>query len=44
MWIFARKGASGFSACSTAEEVTNGFDGTGLIDIVTGSFILSDRY
>lgn len=33
-----RKGNSGFSAASTAEEVTEGIDGTGLTAIVTGSF------
>ncbi|KAF3635769.1 Short-chain dehydrogenase TIC 32, chloroplastic [Capsicum annuum] len=37
MWIFGRKGASGFSACSTAEEVTQGIDGSGLTAIVTGA-------
>ncbi|KAM7531307.1 hypothetical protein LguiB_034717 [Lonicera macranthoides] len=37
MWIFGRKGASGFSACSTAEQVTHGVDGTGLTAIVTGA-------
>ncbi|KAK9265369.1 hypothetical protein L1049_003519 [Liquidambar formosana] len=37
MWIFGRKGPSGFSACSTAEEVTQGIDGTGRTAIVTGS-------
>nr|GMC80743.1 short-chain dehydrogenase TIC 32, chloroplastic-like [Ipomoea batatas] len=37
MWIFGRKGASGFSASSTAEEVTQGIDGTGLTAIVTGA-------
>ncbi|KAG5563268.1 hypothetical protein RHGRI_005878 [Rhododendron griersonianum] len=37
MWIFGRKGPSGFSACSTAEEVTQGIDGTGLTAIVTGA-------
>ncbi|GMY07241.1 transposon tx1 uncharacterized 149 kda protein [Fagus crenata] len=31
------KGASGFSASSTAEEVTEGLDGTGLTAIVTGA-------
>ena len=36
MWWFGRKGASGFSASSTAEEVTQGIDGTGLTAIVTG--------
>ncbi|XP_043722717.1 short-chain dehydrogenase TIC 32, chloroplastic-like isoform X2 [Telopea speciosissima] len=37
MWLFSRKGPSGFSACSTAEEVTKGIDGTGLTAIVTGA-------
>ncbi|XP_047321461.1 short-chain dehydrogenase TIC 32, chloroplastic-like [Impatiens glandulifera] len=37
MWILGRKGASGFSARSTAEEVTQGIDGTGLTAIVTGA-------
>ncbi|GLT35927.1 hypothetical protein SLA2020_103380 [Shorea laevis] len=37
MWLFNRKGPSGFSASSTAEEVTQGIDGTGLTAIVTGS-------
>ncbi|KAI3453724.1 hypothetical protein Pfo_010387 [Paulownia fortunei] len=37
MWIFGRKGASGFSACSTAEEVARGIDGSGLTAIVTGA-------
>ena len=36
MWWFSRKGPSGFSASSTAEEVTQGIDGTGLTAIVTG--------
>ena len=36
MWLFNKKGASGFSASSTAEEVTEGLDGTGLTAIVTG--------
>ena len=36
MWPFWWKGASGFSARSTAEEVTHGIDGTGLTAIVTG--------
>ena len=36
MWIFGCKGPSGFSARSTAEEVTHGIDGTGLTAIVTG--------
>ncbi|KAL6578819.1 Short-chain dehydrogenase TIC 32, chloroplastic [Orobanche minor] len=37
MWIVGRKGTSGFSACSTAEEVARGIDGSGLTAIVTGS-------
>ncbi|KAL8053867.1 hypothetical protein ABFX02_05G101300 [Erythranthe guttata] len=37
MWIFGRKGASGYSACSTAEEVARGIDGSGLTAIVTGA-------
>lgn len=37
MWIFGWKGPSGFSARSTAEEVTQGIDGTGLTAIVTGA-------
>ncbi|RVW42012.1 Short-chain dehydrogenase TIC 32, chloroplastic [Vitis vinifera] len=37
MWPFSRKGASGFSSSSTAEEVTQGIDGTGLTAIVTGA-------
>ncbi|KAJ9147941.1 hypothetical protein P3X46_030053 [Hevea brasiliensis] len=37
MWIFGWKGASGFSACSTAEQVSQGIDGTGLTAIVTGA-------
>ncbi|XP_057776038.1 short-chain dehydrogenase TIC 32, chloroplastic-like isoform X2 [Salvia miltiorrhiza] len=37
MWIFGRKGPSGFSACSTAEEVTQGIDGSALSAIVTGA-------
>lgn len=37
MWRFRRKGPSGFSWYSTAVEVTNGLDGTGLTAIVTGS-------
>ncbi|KAK4571553.1 hypothetical protein RGQ29_030114 [Quercus rubra] len=36
MWLFNRKGPSGFSASTTAEEVTEGIDGTGLTAIVTG--------
>ncbi|WCJ24140.1 NAD(P)-binding Rossmann-fold superfamily protein [Euphorbia peplus] len=37
MWSFDRKGPSGFSGGSTAEEVTQGIDGTGLTAIVTGA-------
>ncbi|KAM7525773.1 hypothetical protein LguiA_015675 [Lonicera macranthoides] len=37
MWKFGRKGESGFSATSTAEEVTLGVDGNGLTAIVTGA-------
>ncbi|KAG7016861.1 Short-chain dehydrogenase TIC 32, chloroplastic [Cucurbita argyrosperma subsp. argyrosperma] len=37
MWFLSRTGPSGFSASSTAEEVTEGIDGTGLIAIVTGA-------
>ncbi|XP_058202035.1 short-chain dehydrogenase TIC 32, chloroplastic-like [Rhododendron vialii] len=37
MWILGRKGPSGFSASSTAEEVTKGIDGTGLTAVVTGA-------
>ncbi|GFP99175.1 short-chain dehydrogenase tic 32 chloroplastic [Phtheirospermum japonicum] len=37
MWIFGRKGASGFSACSTADEVARGIDGSALTAIVTGA-------
>ncbi|XP_020223642.1 short-chain dehydrogenase TIC 32, chloroplastic isoform X2 [Cajanus cajan] len=37
MWWLARKGASGFSGSSTAEEVTQGIDGSRLTAIVTGA-------
>ncbi|MED6135831.1 Short-chain dehydrogenase TIC 32, chloroplastic [Stylosanthes scabra] len=37
MWPFSRKGASGFSSSSTAEQVTDGIDATGLTAIVTGA-------
>ncbi|XP_010053245.2 short-chain dehydrogenase TIC 32, chloroplastic-like [Eucalyptus grandis] len=37
MWIIGWKGPSGYSARSTAEEVTEGIDGTGLTAIVTGA-------
>ena len=39
MWPFSRrKGSSGFSSSFTAEEVTQGIDGTNLTAIVTGFF------
>ncbi|XP_052205115.1 short-chain dehydrogenase TIC 32, chloroplastic-like isoform X2 [Diospyros lotus] len=37
MCLWRRKGPSGFSYYSTAEEVTEGIDGSGLTAIVTGS-------
>ncbi|CAK9310799.1 unnamed protein product [Citrullus colocynthis] len=37
MWFLSRKGPSGFSASSTAEEVTEGIAGSGLTAIVTGA-------
>lgn len=37
MWPFSKKGASGFSASSTAQQVTEGIDGTSLTAIVTGA-------
>ncbi|KAL5727353.1 NADP-retinol dehydrogenase [Ranunculus cassubicifolius] len=37
MWLFNKKGPSGFSSSSTAEDVTEGIDGTGLTAIVTGA-------
>lgn len=40
MWLFRRKGPSGFSSSSTAEEVTDGIDATGLTAIVTGPNLL----
>lgn len=36
-WLFGRKGASGFSWSSTAEEVTAGLSASGLTAIVTGA-------
>lgn len=36
MWLLGFNGPSGFSARSTAEQVTKGIDGTGLTAIVTG--------
>ncbi|KAF5201252.1 Short-chain dehydrogenase tic 32 protein [Thalictrum thalictroides] len=37
MWFFNRKRPAGFSSSSTAEEVTQGIDGTQLTAIVTGA-------
>uniref|UniRef100_A0A0D9XM51 Uncharacterized protein n=1 Tax=Leersia perrieri TaxID=77586 RepID=A0A0D9XM51_9ORYZ len=37
MWWFNRKGASGFSGASTAEEVTAGVDARGLLAVITGA-------
>ncbi|WVZ14518.1 hypothetical protein V8G54_012084 [Vigna mungo] len=37
MWLFSKKGDSGFSSSSTAEEVTLGVHGDGLTAIVTGA-------
>ncbi|XP_010671837.2 short-chain dehydrogenase TIC 32, chloroplastic [Beta vulgaris subsp. vulgaris] len=37
MWFLNRKGSSGFSGYSTAEEVTEGINGNGLTAIVTGA-------
>ncbi|KAI3727635.1 hypothetical protein L6452_16253 [Arctium lappa] len=37
MWFFGGKGVSGFGASSTAEDVTQGIDGSGLTAIVTGA-------
>ncbi|KAL1809038.1 hypothetical protein DCAR_0728566 [Daucus carota subsp. sativus] len=37
MWLLGFNGPSGFSARSTAEQVTEGVDGSGLTAIVTGS-------
>ncbi|KAK7251325.1 hypothetical protein RIF29_34411 [Crotalaria pallida] len=37
MWFLGWKGPSGFSATSTAEQVTHGINGTGLTAIVTGA-------
>jgi hypothetical protein len=38
MWWFYRKGPSGFSGASTAEEVTAGVDGHGLVAVITGTY------
>ncbi|KAK1289551.1 hypothetical protein QJS10_CPB18g01605 [Acorus calamus] len=37
MWLFRRKGPSGFSYSSTAEDVTHGIDSSDLTAIVTGA-------
>ncbi|KEH43683.1 NAD(P)-binding rossmann-fold protein [Medicago truncatula] len=37
MWPFSKKGISGFSGSSTAEQVTHGIDAIGLTAIVTGA-------
>uniref|UniRef100_A0A0E0MAE3 Uncharacterized protein n=1 Tax=Oryza punctata TaxID=4537 RepID=A0A0E0MAE3_ORYPU len=37
MWWFNRKGPSGFSSASTAEEVTAGVDAGGLVAVITGA-------
>ncbi|QHO14299.1 Short-chain dehydrogenase TIC 32 [Arachis hypogaea] len=37
MWLMSRKGGSGFSSSSTAEQVTHGIDATGPTTIVTGA-------
>lgn len=37
VWPFTRKGASGFSASSTAKQVTDGIDANGVTAVVTGS-------
>ncbi|WVZ57547.1 hypothetical protein U9M48_007919 [Paspalum notatum var. saurae] len=37
MWWFYRRGPSGFSGASTAEEVTAGVDGQGLVAVITGA-------
>lgn len=40
MWFLSKKGLSGFSPNSTAEEVTQAIDGSALTAIVTGSTLL----
>ncbi|XP_057761096.1 short-chain dehydrogenase TIC 32, chloroplastic-like [Arachis stenosperma] len=37
MWLMSRKGGSGFSSSSTAEQVTHCIDATGRTAIVTGA-------
>jgi WW domain-containing oxidoreductase len=34
---FYHKGSSGFSSASTAEDVTAGVDGQGLVAVITGT-------
>lgn len=41
MWPFGKKGPSGFSSSSTAEDVTRGVDATGITAIVTGMTLFS---
>ena len=41
MWWFYRKGPSGFSGASSAEEVTAGVDGRGLVAVITGKYFRS---
>jgi acyl CoA:acetate/3-ketoacid CoA transferase alpha subunit len=40
-WLFRKPGPSGFSYSSTAEEVTEGIDASGLTAVVTGSSLNS---
>lgn len=40
MATLTRTGPSGFSASSTAEEVTKGIDGSGLTAVVTGLVLI----
>ncbi|KAK1367498.1 hypothetical protein POM88_033590 [Heracleum sosnowskyi] len=44
MWLFSRKGLSGFSSNSTAEQVTDRVDGTGLTAIVSEVKCSNDAY
>ena len=39
IWPFTRNGASGFSAASTAKQVTEGIDANGLTAVVTGTLL-----
>ena len=38
MWRFGGKGESGFCAGNTAEQVTDGIDGSALTAIITGLY------